>query len=122
MFTKKESVKKEANNQDTVSSQSLVKTPNQQLVKTAESRKTTRLIIKYDAGFPNQLFIRGKGGNLSWDKGLPLKNIKSDEWLWETDVNFAQCEFKVLINDRIYENGENHLLKGGSAISYVPKF
>lgn len=82
----------------------------------------TRITIKYDVGFHNQLFIRGKGANLSWDKGQPLKNIKHDEWLWETDANFTSCEFKILINDRVYENGANHHLNAGSTLLYTPHF
>mgnify|MGYP000656202319 CR=1 FL=1 len=82
----------------------------------------TRIIIKYDVGFSNEIFLRGKGANLSWDKGIPLKNIKNDEWLWETDVPFTHCEFKVLINDHHYEVGENHKLSCGAHIHYTPKF
>jgi hypothetical protein len=90
---------------------------------TSEKRGSkTRVTVKYDAGFPNQLFIRGKGANLSWDKGQPLKNIKPDEWLWETDANFSHCEFKILINDRVYENGQNHILTGGSTLLFTPHF
>jgi hypothetical protein len=82
----------------------------------------TRITIKYDVGFPNQLYIRGKGANLSWDKGQLLKNVKPDEWVWETDAHFTHCEFKVLINDRIYENGDNHQLNAGSNLLYTPHF
>lgn len=82
----------------------------------------TKIIIKYDAGFGNQLFIRGKGSSLSWDKGIPLKNIKTDEWSWETDSTFNNCEFKILINDIHFELGENHPLDCGSCIQYSPKF
>ncbi|MFI0434435.1 MAG: hypothetical protein ACH350_01730 [Parachlamydiaceae bacterium] len=82
----------------------------------------TRLTIKYDAGFPNQLYIRGKGANLSWDKGHLLKNIKSDEWMWETDDHFTNCEFKILINDELYETGENHHLTSGHSLLVNPCF
>ena len=82
----------------------------------------TRVTVKYDVGFSNQLSIRGKGANLNWEKGQPLKNVKPDEWIWETDVPFTQCEFKVLINDRVYENGDNHQLNTGSTIVYTPRF
>lgn len=82
----------------------------------------TRVTIKFDAGYPNQLYIRGKGANLSWDKGQPLKNTKTDEWVWETDAHFTHCEFKILINDRVYENGDNHLLNAGSTLLYTPHF
>lgn len=89
----------------------------------AEKRKgTTRIIVKYDVGFGNSLFIRGKGANLSWDQGILLANQKPDEWIWETDVPFSACEFKVLINDSDFEIGENHPLTAGSTIQYTPKF
>ena len=82
----------------------------------------TKITVKFDTGFPNQLFIRGKGANLNWDKGQPLKNTKSDEWVWEFEAPFSTCEFKVLINDRIYENGTNHFVNAGSTILYTPSF
>lgn len=82
----------------------------------------TRITVKYDIGFSNQLYIRGQGANLSWDKGQPFKNVKSDEWVWETDTPFTRCEFKVLINDRIYETGDNHVLNHGAALLYTPHF
>lgn len=88
-------------------------------------RKTcskTRITVKYNVGYSNQLYIRGKGANLSWDKGQPLKNVKPDEWIWETDAHFTTCEFKVLINDRVYENGDNHHLNAGSTLLYTPHF
>ncbi len=82
----------------------------------------TQIIIKYDAGYPNQIYIRGKGADLSWERGQPLRNIKPDEWIWETDTSGIDCEFKVLINDQIYEIGENHFLNAGSALCYTPNF
>jgi hypothetical protein len=89
-----------------------------------ESRKgpKTRITIKYDVGFNNSLYLRGKGANLSWDKGTPLKNVKFDEWIWETQLPFTNLEFKVLINDRQYENGPNHMLASGADIHYTPYF
>lgn len=88
----------------------------------AKKVQKTRIIVKYDVGFNNSIYIRGKGANLSWDKGVLLKNVKNDEWVWETDAPFATCEFKVLVNDKHYEQGENHHLHSGANISYTPKF
>lgn len=82
----------------------------------------TRIIVKYDVGYANQLYVRGKGANLSWNHGIPLKNIKADEWIWETDSSFKACEFKVLINDQQYEGGQNHPLACGASIQYTPNF
>ncbi|MBA2728890.1 MAG: hypothetical protein H0U49_12050 [Parachlamydiaceae bacterium] len=83
---------------------------------------TTRIIIQYDAGFSNLIYVRGKGATLSWEKGIPLKNTKPNEWIWETTTPFTTCEFKVLINDKEYEIGDNHLLTCGASIHYTPKF
>jgi hypothetical protein len=82
----------------------------------------TRITVKVDVGFGNQLFIRGKGAHLTWEKGLPLINIKADEWTWETEEVLSQCEFKVLLNDQIYEKGENHLINSGAAVTVTPYF
>lgn len=90
-------------------------------VKTHSGPKT-RITINYDAGFPNGLYLRGHGANLSWDKGILLKNVKADEWIWETNVPFTSCEFKVLINDSQYEIGQNHTLTCGASIRYTPNF
>lgn len=82
----------------------------------------THVTIRHDVGFNNNLYIRGRGANLSWDRGTKLHNTKSDEWIWETDASFTNCEFKVLINDHIYEIGENHTIRQGATYSYSPRF
>lgn len=82
----------------------------------------TQIIIKYDVGFGNALYIRGRGAQLSWDKGIPLKNTHTDEWIWETDIPFTACEFKILLNDQVYEAGDNHPLTQGSHLQYTPAF
>lgn len=82
----------------------------------------TRIIIKYDAGFGNALFIRGSGSGLNWDKGLPLKNVRENAWVIEFRENFNTIEFKILINDKVYETGSNHILKCGATIQFTPKF
>lgn len=84
--------------------------------------KLTRIVINYDVGFSNNLFIRGNGANLSWSKGIMLRNTGSDEWTWEMNQTFDSCEFKVLVNDSHYEQGDNHLLTCGDCIQYTPQF
>lgn len=83
---------------------------------------TTRIIVKYDVGFNNSIYLRGEGADLSWERGLLLKNVKADEWHWETTLPFSKCEFKVLINDRQYELGDNHILQCGKSFEYTPIF
>jgi hypothetical protein len=93
--------------------------------KTPQERRkapSTKIVIKYDVGFNNALFLRGEGNNLSWDKGVLLQNISPDEWMWETEAPFTSLEFKVLLNDTHYEAGENHHLSCGATIHYTPNF
>lgn len=87
-----------------------------------DKHASTRVVVKYDAGLGSALYIRGEGGNLSWDKGQMLKNVAPDEWVWECQVPLKQCEFKLLINDQKYEAGENHRVDGQNAIVLTPRF
>jgi len=90
--------------------------------KKTPQKNLTQVVIHYDVGFNNHLFIRGSGADLNWDKGIMLKNIRADEWLWETDQPFDTCEFKILINDSQYEQGNNHTLKYKNRFEYTPCF
>ncbi len=85
-------------------------------------REKTRIVIRYNVGYDNHLFIRGSAGGLNWDRGVMLKNIGPDEWVWETTDHFQDCEFKVLINDNQFEAGENHHIRDGAAVQYTPIF
>jgi hypothetical protein len=91
---------------------------------TKEKKKTklTRVVVHCDAGFNNNIFIRGNGANLNWDKGIMLLNTRPDEWVWETDRPFNSCEFKVLLNDSQYEQGDNHTLICENCLEYTPRF
>ncbi len=91
-------------------------------IEKAASYEPARIVVKYDVGFNNALSIRGCGAGLSWDLGAPLKNVGPDEWVWETNTPFTDCEFKVLINDQNYECGENHHLGPSSKFQYTPTF
>jgi hypothetical protein len=81
-----------------------------------------KVVIKYDVGFNNSFYIRGRGAGLSWDRGILLKNVGPDEWIWEPTQSFNECEFKILINDQNYEAGDNHHFVCGAALEYTPRF
>ena len=100
--------------------------------KTKKSGTQVRIVVKHDCGFNNYLAIRGSGAkgsgsgdaplSLNWNKGIPLKNTSSDEWVFECESPNQSCEFKILINDELYEFGNNHVLNPGKTNYIYPNF
>jgi len=83
----------------------------------------TKIVVRCNAGFGNNLYLRGEGiPNLSWQQGTPMKNVKSDEWYWETNQYFTKAQFKVLFNDKQYEVGDNHWVEYGKTLTFIPYF
>lgn len=81
----------------------------------------TRIIVQHRSSYP--LYIRGEGVRpFNWNYGVPLTQVSSDEWLWETDEFFQFGKFKVLINDEMVELGESHPLYPGTSMRINPKF
>lgn len=106
-----------------VNEKKLVQTNNNAVKAIPRPKNLTRILIKYDVGFGNTLSIRGHGlPGISWEKGVSLRNTKANEWLFETPATFTLFEFKVLLNDKVYETGPNHCCKCGSDIQYTPHF
>jgi len=78
----------------------------------------TSIIARVDVGFGNQLYIRGAGADLSWEKGLQLENVSAYEWTFSTNEAKSDVTFKFLINDELWAEGDNvTVAKGGSSIS-----
>jgi hypothetical protein len=81
----------------------------------------TRVIAKVDVGFGNSLFIRGEGAELSWEKGILMENISSDEWHWSTKTA-GDLVVKFLINDEIWCQGDDLTLASGTTSASTPAF
>ena len=75
-----------------------------------------------DVGFGNTLYIRGKGAGLSWEKGVPLKNASATEWTFDTTKASGTVEFKFLINDQLWAEGENITIQAGTKSINSPEF
>lgn len=81
----------------------------------------TRIIVKYDAGFGNKLFIRGSGPNMNWGKGVELRNIDKDTWVYETNESRG-FEYKILLNDKTWEKDKNHNIERDKKQEIRPAF
>lgn len=101
-----------------------VQTKNNQTSPSSQTQqKQTKITVKCNCGFSNNLYIRGEGiQGLSWDKGTPMKCTKADEWEWVTNKPFNHGAIKVVLNDKQYEVGPNHDIDCGHQITFAPKF
>ena len=90
--------------------------------KKVNNAEVSVLIVKYNCGLNNHLTLRGEGAGLSWHHGTPLLNQGIDEWIFEIKAADDFFECKVLINDQVFEIGDNHKVFRGKKITIHPKF
>jgi len=88
----------------------------------AKKMPKTQIVAKFDVGFGNSLFIRGEGDDLSWEKGIPLKNVSANEWTFDIAKASGKITFKFLINDEIWAEGGNLTIQAGDQSTHIPKF
>lgn len=101
------------------------KTATKKTVKKAPVKKLlsiTTIAARVDVGFGNNLYIRGEGAGLSWDVGILMKNLSPYEWAWETKNTSKPIEYKLLINDELWANGENQFAIAGDTAITAPTF
>ncbi len=84
--------------------------------------KKSTIAARVDVGFGNNLYIRGEGAGLSWDVGILMKNLSPYEWAWEAKSASDPIEYKFLINDELWANGENQFAKSGDTSISAPTF
>ena len=88
----------------------------------AKKAQATSIIARIDAGFGNQLFVRGEGAGLSWEKGTALENTSPYEWAFTSTEVKSSVTFKFLINDEIWADGENITVEAGDESISSPTF
>lgn len=76
---------------------------------------------KIDVGYGNNLFVRGQGGGLSWERGLPLQNVDSKTWRLIVPAK-DKVQFKFLLNDAVWCQGEDLVAAPGKKVEVTPAF
>jgi hypothetical protein len=84
--------------------------------------EATRIMAHVDVGPGNTLYIRGEGGGLNWDKGVPMACIGGDCWSWSVKSAAQHITFKVLINDHQWSAGDNLTVAHGHTATFMPSF
>ena len=83
----------------------------------------TRIIVHYDTGFGNALYIRGNTLPLSWNFGQRCNNLDTGTWVFELErPKSGAIFFKLLLNHSLWEQGGDHRIEAGSEVECWPKF
>ena len=93
----------------------------QQTMTVTTSKPVTTIEAKIDVGYGNNLFVRGEGPGLSWDKGTPLKCVDPATWQWATEAG-APLKCKLLLNDSVWMSGEDLVVPPGKRVEITPAF
>lgn len=88
---------------------------------TASPAPVTTIKARIDVGFGNNLFVRGQGAGLSWERGVPLKCVDGQTWQWSGEAD-DRLTFKLLLNDSVWAKGEDIVAKPGQKVEVVPTF
>src|ERR1043166_9073279 len=75
----------------------------------------TTIEAKIDVGFGNNLFLRGQGAGLSWERGTPLACVDAKTWRWAAPVT-DKLTFKLLLNDKVWAQGEDVMVTPGKRL------
>jgi hypothetical protein len=81
----------------------------------------TVIDVKHDVGFGNTHFLRGQGGPLNWERGVPMVCVDGKTWRWTAKVK-DPLTFKLLINDQIWAAGNDLTVKPGQKLEVQPIF
>jgi hypothetical protein len=87
----------------------------------ASNGTVTTIDVKLDVGFGNAVFLRGQGGGLTWERGVPLSCVDGKTWRWSGKVK-DPITFKPLINDKIWSAGSDLTVKPGQKVEIKPIF
>ncbi len=82
----------------------------------------TTILAKIDVGYGNNLYIRGSGAGLTWNKGIPMHQVKNGEWVMIVSDPHENFAFKVLLNDKVWSEGSDYVAAPGDLVSITPKF
>lgn len=88
----------------------------------AQTKRTT-IRIRFDCGWGNVLYLRGDTSPLNWERGIRCDCVGLNLWQCVLERPTEGCiEFKTLLNDTVWETGENHLVTAHEMIEIIPIF
>jgi hypothetical protein len=95
--------------------------PTSVVTSPAPGKAMTTIEARADVGFGNNLFVRGQGAGLSWDRGTPLRCLDGQTWRWSAPAEH-KLTFKLLLNDAVWAKGADIVAAPGSRVEVSPAF
>jgi hypothetical protein len=83
---------------------------------------TTSVTACIDIGFGNVLYVRGEGPGLSWDKGIPMECLATDQWQISLGESARPYLLKFLVNDLTWSTGPDYTVPSGVSLTLAPQF
>jgi len=77
---------------------------------------------KADLGLGDALYIRGKGGSLSWERGQQLTWVGRHTWVWSSNQPEGNIVFQLVLNDQVWARGREVVLEAGKRMQVEPDF
>jgi Leucine-rich repeat (LRR) protein len=94
-----------------------------QLAATTAPMETVITIKCQELPCSKNLFIRGDSGGLNWNKGIKLTRIDWDTFQVKLCTPFqGVLKYKLLIDDVLWEGGDNHEVRPGEKVTCVHTF
>lgn len=87
----------------------------------AKASRSATIEAKIDVGFGNTLYLRGEGKGLNWNQGIPLTNVDGSTWQWSGEAD-EKLKVKLLLNDAVWQKGEDLVVAPGEKVQVAPAF
>jgi len=83
----------------------------------------TTIRIPCDCGWGNALYLRGDTPPLSWEHGIRCDCVEPNLWQCVLErPSGGRILLKALLNDMVWESGENHSVQARESAEIVPVF
>lgn len=86
-----------------------------------KASRSATIEAKIDVGFGNTLYLRGEGKGLNWNQGIPLTNVDGSTWQWSGEAD-EKLKVKLLLNDAVWQKGEDLVVAPGEKVQVAPAF
>ena len=88
----------------------------------SQGNHATTIVAQRDVGFGNQLYVRGEGPGLSWEKGKLMSCVADDRWELRLEGASKEVVFKFVLNDTTWSAGEDFIVAPGATTVVSPSF